>query len=168
MPKTLRSAQRKKWLSILQKSVAKKSRGAKTSINIVVDSSVWVSAIYFGGIPEKAVAYCLDNSTIVTSTETVDELYNYFRNVAKVPHKWLRLFIAALQDVSVLINTETESISEAQPIRDPNDTHILVAAIKGKCKIILTGDNDLLSLDNYQGILILKPADFLELIKETR
>jgi predicted nucleic acid-binding protein len=46
--------------------------------------------------------------------------------------------------------------------RDPDDNRILETAIIGDCECIVSGDKDLLSLEHYHKIRILKPAEFLE------
>ena len=50
--------------------------------------------------------------------------------------------------------------------RDPDDDHILASAVSGKVDCLLTGDEDLLVLKNFQGIPILKPSDFWRFEKE--
>ena len=53
-----------------------------------------------------------------------------------------------------------------QPIcRDPDDDEVLATAIAGQADLIISGDNDLLSLKQFQNIPILSPADALELIE---
>jgi putative PIN family toxin of toxin-antitoxin system len=47
--------------------------------------------------------------------------------------------------------------------RDPKDDKILELAISGQASCIITGDQDLLELHPFQNILILTPAQFLEL-----
>jgi predicted nucleic acid-binding protein len=46
--------------------------------------------------------------------------------------------------------------------RDQDDDAVLATAVAGYCDCIITGDNDLLDLNQYSGIVILKPADFWE------
>jgi len=48
--------------------------------------------------------------------------------------------------------------------RDPRDDKFLAVAIHGRADLIVTGDADLLALHPYQGIAILSPAAFLELV----
>jgi uncharacterized protein len=45
--------------------------------------------------------------------------------------------------------------------RDPDDDKLLEIAFVGRANCLVTGDQDLLVLDEYQGIPILTPARFL-------
>ena len=53
--------------------------------------------------------------------------------------------------------TETLSVC-----RDPKDNPVLEAATAGDADLIVTGDEDLLVLNPFRGIQILKPADFIQ------
>jgi putative PIN family toxin of toxin-antitoxin system len=46
--------------------------------------------------------------------------------------------------------------------RDDDDNNILLLANSVKADIIITGDDDLLILDNYKNIKIIKPREFIE------
>ena len=48
--------------------------------------------------------------------------------------------------------------------RDPNDDKFLELAVSGLATHIVTGDQDLLVLDPFQGISILTPHAFLDLL----
>jgi predicted nucleic acid-binding protein len=45
---------------------------------------------------------------------------------------------------------------------DPSDDKFLEAAVAGKASYIVSGDNHLVKLSEYQGIRILKPRDFVQ------
>ena len=45
--------------------------------------------------------------------------------------------------------------------RDPKDDQILELAVSGNADCIVTGDDDLLTLNPFRGIAIITPADFL-------
>ena len=50
-----------------------------------------------------------------------------------------------------------------QPISDdPDDDQVLACAISGAAQAIVSGDDDLLRLENYAGIAILTPFEFLD------
>lgn len=45
--------------------------------------------------------------------------------------------------------------------RDPKDNMILELAVNGKADVIVTGDQDLLTLGSFRGIPIWTPAQYL-------
>ncbi len=47
---------------------------------------------------------------------------------------------------------------------DPDDDHVLAAAVSEEASFIVSGDSDLLSLREYSGIRILSPAAFLAVL----
>jgi putative PIN family toxin of toxin-antitoxin system len=50
--------------------------------------------------------------------------------------------------------------------RDPKDDKFLELAVSGSATHIVTGDSDLLVLNPFQGISIVTPGGFLELLSE--
>lgn len=44
--------------------------------------------------------------------------------------------------------------------RDVRDNHILEVAVIGQAQVIVTGDEDLLVLNPFRGIPIMRPASF--------
>ena len=51
-----------------------------------------------------------------------------------------------------------------QVCRDRDDDKVLATAVAGQADVILTGDDDLLILGEYEGIRILSPRQFVELM----
>ena len=47
---------------------------------------------------------------------------------------------------------------------DPNDDTIIATAVVAGADYLVTGDRDLLVLDHYQGVAILTPRQFLDMI----
>ncbi|MFZ1323940.1 MAG: putative toxin-antitoxin system toxin component, PIN family [Candidatus Saccharimonadales bacterium] len=163
----LRSNQMKKWLSILQTSVAKKSPGGRTSLDlkILIDSNVWISAAVYGGEPEKALQLCLDKVSTVVSEEITDEIRDIFRNIFGAPYRWINSFVCLLEEAcEVPLGSVPVPISAIE-VRDLEDLHVISAAVHTGCDFILTGDKDLLELGSYKNIVIISPKDFLGLAK---
>jgi putative PIN family toxin of toxin-antitoxin system len=51
--------------------------------------------------------------------------------------------------------------------RDPDDDEVLALAIAAKVEIIVSGDNDLLSLGSIEGVRIVVPAEAVILVGAT-
>ena len=63
-----------------------------------------------------------------------------------------------------MLDVEFVTITEAvQACRDPSDDKILELAVNGRADYIITGDDDLLVMNPFRGIPIIRPAEFLEI-----
>lgn len=72
--------------------------------------------------------------------------------------------LAELADV-----IEPPPLPQPQPVcRDPDDDEVLALAIAAKAEIIVSGDNDLLSMKHFAGIPILALAEAVSFIKARR
>jgi PIN domain len=55
-----------------------------------------------------------------------------------------------------------------QPVcRDPDDDQVLALAIAAKVDLIVSGDNDLLSLGSFEGVPIIAPAQAVTFVEAT-
>ena len=45
---------------------------------------------------------------------------------------------------------------------DPDDDRVLATAISGRAELVVTGDQDLLVLQQYEGVRVVSPRQFLE------
>ena len=46
----------------------------------------------------------------------------------------------------------------------PSDNKFLEAAVSGRAKWLVSGDNDLLDLGEFEGIIVIPPWEFLRLL----
>ena len=128
----------------------------------VFDANVLVSA---ASAPNSTARRAFDadrrEGTILLSDRLVDELKDAMarRNF----DRYLSLderaeFLSALR-------RETSGVTITADIhqcRDPRDDRILELAVSGGATCIITGDDDLLALDPFEGIPIRTPGAFLE------
>ena len=59
------------------------------------------------------------------------------------------------------------SVPITEPVRacrDPEDDKILELAVNGRADYIVTGDDDLLVMNPFRGIAMVRPAEFLALV----
>jgi putative PIN family toxin of toxin-antitoxin system len=65
-----------------------------------------------------------------------------------------------LEDTAYLVDPST-----VPPVtRDPDDDHVVAAAIAGDAAWIVTRDKDLLSLESHAGVLMIEPGPFLQIV----
>ena len=130
---------------------------------IVFDVNVIVSALLFdNSTPRAAFNRALSQGVILISGALSEELgrvlvrSRFDRYVSLEDRE--ELFDGLTRDSEFVEITES-----VQVCRDPKDDRILELAVSGAAAYIVTGDTDLLVLNPFRGIEILRPADFLAL-----
>jgi putative PIN family toxin of toxin-antitoxin system len=104
---------------------------------------------------------------LVLSTPILEEFrrvlrYPRLRRRLSVTDDEIELRIAALGVLADLADGEIEVDSVPG---DPDDDKYLAAALLGRAGFIVSGDHHLLDLKEYQGVRILKPRQFLEMLQ---
>lgn len=133
----------------------------------IVDTTVLVSAFLFpDSTPGRVVAladqgvYALHFSSII-----LEELKRSLRNPRlrkAYPYDDTQIdaWCAELHEIGSLI---LRPLPDIEPVcRDPDDDHVIAAALAVKADTIVTGDKDLLVLGAYQDIRILTASTFLD------
>ena len=128
----------------------------------VFDTNTLVSAALFrGGTPGKAFRHALSTGIVLLSEATfeeIDEVIAREKFDDYLTAEERGNFIEALVDRSRFANPS----EEIQVCRDPDDDKFLELAVSESATCIVSGDADLLELNPFRGIPIMKPADFLE------
>lgn len=136
----------------------------------IVDTSVLVSAFLFPhSMPGRVVSlaeqgiYDLHFSPII-----LEELRRSLRNPRlskSYPYSDTEIdaWCADLHEIGSVILQPLPDINAV--CRDPDDDHVIAAAIAVKVDTIVTGDKDLLVLDHHQSIRILTARAFLDEIE---
>lgn len=126
---------------------------------IVLDTNVYVSAYGFGGKPARVLAAVISGEhTLVTSpallAEVADKLYAVLgfddEHVSEVIRQVARIAEVVRPAVSIDL------------VADEPDNRVLECAVEGGADVIISGDHHLLDLVSYQGIRIVRVAEFLE------
>ncbi len=133
------------------------------TLRAVVDTNVLVSGLGWSGPPATVVDAALSGGIqLVTSQPLLDEL----RRVLKYPRLSTVLratgltadeMVALVADASVVV-LPSRRVTRA---RDADDNRVLEAAVAGRAEVIISGDVDLRSLHEYEGVSILSASDFV-------
>jgi uncharacterized protein len=129
-------------------------------IRAVLDTNTIVSGVGWGGPPGAVLDAALDGRyELITSPALLAELrrvlsYPKLQTVVGDADELIKLL--ALAEI-VVTPTETVTIS-----RDPDDDRLIEGALEADADVIVSGDQDLLTLGRIGHIQILTPRQFLE------
>jgi putative PIN family toxin of toxin-antitoxin system len=141
-------------------------------IRAVLDANVYVSAyVRPEGPPGRIVERLLRDGAfeVVLSAEIVEEVlralaYPKVRNAARTkvePDLWF-------EDLVVLAQFMTGHHDIPGVSDDPDDDKYIAAAIEGRAPLVVSGDPDLLNVGEHQGVRIITPRAFLDLLDASR
>jgi len=130
-------------------------------IRVVVDTNVIISALIFGGKPAKILHLANEGAfDLLISPFILNEMFKVLTKQFGWAEGSAEKAVKAIKEIANFIEpTERLSIIKGKE----SDNRILECAVFGKADFIVTGDTKhILPLKEYQGIRILKPAEFLE------
>jgi putative PIN family toxin of toxin-antitoxin system len=134
---------------------------------IVPDSSVLISAFITPGgavadLLRKLVASGFElylSSAIIEETASVLLTRPRLRRYASYSDDNVKDYLAWLARISVLV----DKLPEIEGVcRDPADDVIIATAVAARATWLVTGDQDLLVLEAYEGIAIVSPRQMLD------
>lgn len=131
---------------------------------VVIDTNVFISAILSSGNPEKVVTLWRQGKIhLLISPYLAAEILSVLER--------LEIKSTYIQELTYRLEHHTIQILPASHIilcRDPKDNEILSLAVDGAADYIITGDNDLLTLDKLEHTIIVKPKEFLQAIQSRK
>jgi putative PIN family toxin of toxin-antitoxin system len=135
------------------------------ALRIVLDTNVVVSALLWRGVPYRLMEASRqrDQVQLFTSTVLLEEL----AEVLLRPFSIKRLAIVGITTRQVLADY-LDAVDLVDPVvvpvviaDDPDDDHVIAAAIAAQADLIVSGDKHLLRLVSHAGIGIVTPAEAL-------
>jgi putative PIN family toxin of toxin-antitoxin system len=137
-------------------------------MRVVLDANIYISALISTlGNPRIITKRWEQRDFEVLITE---DIINEVARVIRYPHitkrhnkgeKKIRSYLKLLSTQATLVEVnETLDIIKY----DETDNRYLECAVAGKADYIVSGDNHLLSIGEYKGIIILSPAAFVALL----
>ena len=117
-------------------------------IRALFDTNVFLSAIVFGGNPERVFLLARERRIqLLVSPAILMEM----AFILKEKFGWIG------RAAELIKPSTTVSV-----LKDDGDNRILECAVEGHADVIVSGDHHLLDLKEYQGLAILRPTEFLD------
>lgn len=128
-------------------------------MRVLLDTNVLIAAFIAHGACSELLEHCAVNHTVIVSPFILSE---FRRNLVRK----FGFTAREAESAARLLESRFEQITPVAPrlriCRDPDDDHIISAAIAGSCDCIVTGDKDLLVLKKVRGICVITPSQFWE------
>lgn len=129
-------------------------------MRIVIDTNVLISGVFFGGFPRKILSAVVEQKITACATteiineyeEIVQEMIN--RKQGHINKTILSPLIKAMEIV--------EPVTHVEICRDRDDNKFLGCAKDSHALYIVSGDRDLLVIEEYEDIQITTAKDFYE------
>lgn len=137
-----------------------------TPHRVVLDANVIVSALIRpDSAPGRILRAAVESRAVlmVTSAPLLNELlmvlnYPRLQRYLKMSAQDRQAFVVLLEQIAEPVNLADHP--ETGACRDPADEPYLQTAVAGRADCIISGDRDLLDMQEIDGIPIVMPADF--------
>ncbi len=129
-------------------------------MRIVIDTNVLISGVFFGGFPRKVLSAVVGQKvTACATTEIISEYEEIMQEMINgkqghINRAILRPLIKAMEII--------EPITHVEICRDPDDNKFLECAKDSHALYIVSGDKDLLVIEQFENIQIMTAKDFCE------
>jgi putative PIN family toxin of toxin-antitoxin system len=129
---------------------------------VVLDTNVVVSGLLGGTATDVIRRWRAGSFDLILSEEIMTE----YADVLNRPKFNLPLLV--VEELLGYIRARAEWVEPRGEIetvaRDPSDDKFLEAAVTGQADWLVSGDYDLLGMEEYEGIAIIPPHEFLDLL----
>ena len=134
-------------------------------IRVVLDTNIFVSS-FFGGNPREVIRLWETGETsLCLSRPIIDEYVEVLRRLGLQDEKelgeLLGLFASGTHTVYTAKTPDLKVVAD-----DPDDDKFIECAVALKADYIVSGDKALLAIENYLGVSIVNPKQFLAVYKK--
>lgn len=135
-------------------------------IRVVVDTNVFISS-FFGGNPRKVIdLWKKGHIVLCLSPGIVDEYIEVLERLGLQDENELQELLKIFaQGHNILFSASTPELKIIKS--DKDDDKFIECAVALKCQYVISGDKHLKSIQDFMGIRILSPKDFLEKFRKS-
>jgi uncharacterized protein len=139
---------------------------------VVLDTNVLIGALLSSkGSPAEVIRrWEADDFGVITSPSLISEFeraltYPRVRRLLNLSQEQIDVFLKRLRTVATVVDPQ---ITLAVIEKDPDDNRLLECAVADQASYVVSGDDHLLDLGEYAGIVILNPMGFVTALKLRR
>ena len=135
-------------------------------MKIVLDANIFVSAFLWGRNPNEIVELVSDGeATLFITDEILAEADSVFRKRKfHLTEEEVEYHIRRIKEIGTKIKVADSERVTTGGCRDKTDNIYLECAVAAKADYVISGDIHLRELKEYQGIKIVNPAEYLEIV----
>lgn len=133
-------------------------------MKVFLDTNVLASALATRGLCAELFEAVLQSHELLISPPVLKELERVLPAKLGLSRQITAEFIALLQVYATIVNSTNVAVS----LPDPDDEPIVASALSGKARVFVTGDKALLELGSVEGLPVVSPRQFWELLSDRR
>ena len=129
-------------------------------MNVVIDTNVFVSS-FFGSNPRKIIDFWKKGKiSLCVSKNILDEYIEVLQRIGLGDGREIEELLSLFaKGFNILFTTKTPEI---KAVKDDPDDKFIECAVALKAEVIITGNKALKAMNDYMGIKILTPQQFLK------
>ena len=132
-------------------------------LKIVIDTNIYISAIFWNGTPRRVVDLGRDGKIEIYTSEEIEE------EIARVLLKKFKLNPHEVEEILLDFSTFTIPVIPVQRFKiiedDPDDDKFIDCAVACNADYIVSGDKHLIHLKEFKGVKIVNSLEFLSILK---
>jgi putative PIN family toxin of toxin-antitoxin system len=129
-------------------------------VKVFLDTNVLASALATRGLCAELFEVVLQSHELLVSPPVLKELERVLPEKLGQSQQVTQDYIRLIRDYATLVIDEKQGVS----LPDPDDEPIVASAISGKAQAFVTGDKALLELGSVEGLPVVSPRQFWELL----
>jgi len=132
-------------------------------LRVVIDTNIFVSS-FFGGNPKKIIDLWKNQKiTLCLSSDIIDEYVDVLKRLKSNEQEIKGLLAILSSGFNLEFTNKTPDLKVVKD--DPDDDKFIECAVRLKADVVISGDKALLKIQEYNGIKIISPKQFLEQFK---